>query len=393
MSAGHEWPTVKLGDVLTPVRESEFFPNPGAERFVTVKLHGQGAVERGISAGKTPVAFTGFRIQAGQFIYSRIDARNGAFAIVPSELDGAVVSKDFPVFEINERRCSPRYLEHFARTGRLTANAKAFSQGATNRQRIKEETLLRFKFPLPPLSEQRRIAGVLEHSSQQIKETDLQLNSLAALRSSITERALDLRKHQMLQLNEIADIQSGVTKGRKLKNGEVMSEYPYMAVSNVKSGFLDLQTVKTIEVTNREAAKYELRPGDILLTEGGDPDKLGRGTIWRGEISKCLHQNHIFRIRLPENSPIPPDVLMSLISSRASRSYFLRSAKQTTGIASINKTQLSALPIPLLSAYEVIPLNRALNAIDAVAGKLKLRHTLLQELHASLAARAFSGQL
>ncbi|WP_426718653.1 restriction endonuclease subunit S [Corynebacterium auriscanis] len=388
MSVGHQWPTVKLGEICSldfgaPFKSSHFSSEPLGLPVARIRDVVRGHSKTFLAGDFDPK----YLIYDGDFLIGM----DGNFSI--GEWRGGEAL-------LNQRVCrvarevsnatSREFLFHFLPRALGQIEQK---KSYVTVKHLSATDLRNLKIPLPPLPEQRRIAGVLEHSSQQVRETDRQLNSLAALRSSITERALDLRKHQMLQLNEIADIQSGITKGRKLKKGEVMSEYPYMAVSNVKSGFLDLQTVKTIEVTNREAAKYELHPGDILLTEGGDPDKLGRGTIWRGEISKCLHQNHIFRIRLPENSPIPPDVLMSLISSRASRSYFLRSAKQTTGIASINKTQLSALPIPLLSAYEVIPLNGALNAIDAVAGKLKLRHTLLQELHASLAARAFSGQL
>ncbi|NYI71998.1 hypothetical protein GGQ54_002558 [Naumannella cuiyingiana] len=83
-----------------------------------------------------------------------------------------------------------------------------------------------------------------------------------------------------------------------------------------------MDVVKEIEATASKIERYALVEGDLILTEGGDPDKLGRGTVWRGELPLCLHQ-----------------------ASKPARSYFMRAAKQTTGIASINMTQLKALPV------------------------------------------------
>ena len=91
-------------------------------------------------------------------------------------------------------------------------------------------------------------------------------------------------------LAELADIGSGITKGRKL-NGQATREVRYLAVANVQDRRLDLSYVKTIEATENEISRYRLQKGDLLLTEGGDPDKLGRGTLWASEIVEAIHQN------------------------------------------------------------------------------------------------------
>ena len=119
---------------------------------------------------------------------------------------------------------------------------------------------------------------------------------------------------------------------------------PYMAVSNVKEGFIDWTTVKTIEATEQEISQYRLLPDDVLMTEGGDPDKLGRGAIIKAPLENCIHQNHIFRVRLDETHILPVYFSEYLQHQRAKR-YFLGCAKQTTGIASINMKQLKALPV------------------------------------------------
>lgn len=153
-------------------------------------------------------------------------------------------------------------------------------------------------------------------------------------------------------LDSLADIVSGITKGRRVKTDELY-EVPYMAVSNVKDGYIDWTTVKTIMATAGEIDQYRLIPGDVLMTEGGDPDKLGRGAVIHEPPKDCIHQNHIFRVRLKQ------DVLLSIfmaqyLQQQKAKRYFLGCAKQTTGIASINMKQLSALPVlvPPMKAQE-----------------------------------------
>ena len=146
------------------------------------------------------------------------------------------------------------------------------------------------------------------------------------------------------RLEDIADIASGVTKGRQLEGPTVT--VPYLRVANVQAGRLDLSEIKEIEVLAPEVDKYRLKAGDILMTEGGDRDKLGRGTVWRGQIDPCIHQNHVFRVR-PQAGRLVSEYLNYYMLTPAAKKYFLHCAKQTTGIASINRTQLSGLPVPL----------------------------------------------
>ncbi|WP_272880410.1 restriction endonuclease subunit S [Rothia nasimurium] len=147
----------------------------------------------------------------------------------------------------------------------------------------------------------------------------------------------------MVKLGAVADIISGITKGRK--TSQPTREIPYLAVANVQAGSLKLDNVKTIEATEAEIEKYRLQKGDIILTEGGDPDKLGRGTVWNDELPEAIHQNHIFRVRLHTGSGLTPELVEGYLSDPRARKHFLRSAKQTTGIASINMSQLKNLSI------------------------------------------------
>lgn len=133
----------------------------------------------------------------------------------------------------------------------------------------------------------------------------------------------------------------------KAVNGDAM-ELPYLRVANVQDGHLDLDVIKTVAVSHDDVARFSLQPGDVLFTEGGDFDKLGRGTVWRGEVPNCLHQNHVFAVR-PSPAKLLPEFLAALASSAHGRRYFQLSSKQSTNLASINSTQLKEFPVPLPS--------------------------------------------
>jgi type I restriction enzyme S subunit len=169
-----------------------------------------------------------------------------------------------------------------------------------------------------------------------------------------------------------------------------------MAVSNVQDGRLNLDLVKTIHASKDEIERFQLLPGDLLLTEGGDPDKLGRGTIWNGEINPCIHQNHIFRVRA-NSALIDMDYLSRLVASPGGKAYFLSKAKQTTGIASINLTQLRAFPVPLPPLNEqrriAAKLDTTLAAVDACRQRLDGVAELLKRFRQAVLAAATSGEL
>jgi type I restriction enzyme, S subunit len=164
-------------------------------------------------------------------------------------------------------------------------------------------------------------------------------------------------------------IVSGVTKGQKIPASESI-DVPYLRVANVQRGHLDLTVIKTIAVRRVDKERYALRRGDILMTEGGDWDKLGRAAIWREEITGCIHQNHIFRVRPPSNE-ILPEWVMSYVNSLLGRAFFEEASKQTTNLASINMTQLRGCPIPLPPLAEQHRIVAKVDGLTALCDRLE----------------------
>lgn len=149
---------------------------------------------------------------------------------------------------------------------------------------------------------------------------------------------------EKVTLGDVATIQTGVAKNDGY-SGETV-EIPYLRVANVQDGFLDLSEIKKIKIPVEKKNRFLLQKGDVIMTEGGDFDKLGRGTIWDGQISPCAHQNHLFVVRT-DCTKLNPFFLSYLSASSYGRLYFRLSSKQSTNLASINSTQLSHFPILL----------------------------------------------
>ena len=147
-------------------------------------------------------------------------------------------------------------------------------------------------------------------------------------------------------LGNVAKIQTGLAKGRKADAST--TSMPYLRVANVKDGHLNLDEIKEIIVERDKISRYLLKAGDVLMTEGGDLDKLGRGTVWQKEIKDCLHQNHIFAVR-PNTNVLDPWYLAAIARSPYGRSFFLRSAKRSSNLASVNKTQVLGFQVPIMT--------------------------------------------
>ena len=188
------------------------------------------------------------------------------------------------------------------------------------------------------------------------------------------------REWEVKPLGVLAEIVSGVTLGSKSEISDGVG-VPYLRVANVQDGYFDLKEVKTIHVSRLQFEKLQLRFGDVLMNEGGDFDKLGRGSVWQEEIKPCIHQNHVFRVR-PRYGELRSHFLAFWSQSEMGKQYFVLSSKQSTNLASINSTQLNRFPVALPSSIEqerievrIVALNGHVDSLGQELAKLRQQKT------------------
>ena len=162
------WPSVPLGELLRPNTDRVQLDPDQTYAPVTARLWGKGLARRGRVKGSEIAAAQQNRVSTNQFVISKIDARHGAFGIVPAELDGAVVSNDFPAFNVDPDKALPEFVAWVARTGWFIAICKSASEGSTNRVRLKESRFLAQSIPLPTTTEQQAIVNRLDQAAAAI---------------------------------------------------------------------------------------------------------------------------------------------------------------------------------------------------------------------------------
>lgn len=272
--------------------------------------------------------------------------------------------------------------------------------------------------PVPPIPEQRTIAAFLDRQTayldaliaEQRRLIELLQERRAALISRAVTRGLDpsaplkdsvipwlgeIPAHwEVRRLKFVANVQTGVAKGRNLEGKETI-EVPYLRVANVQSGYVDLSDVAAIVIGKDEIERYSLQLGDILMTEGGDYDKLGRGTVWEGQITPCIHQNHVFAVRVRQGTN--PHWISLITQADYARHYFILRSKQTTNLASISATNIGEFPVILppfeeqraIAAY----LDRETAQIDTAIAEIKTGIAHLEEYRTALIAAAVTGKI
>jgi type I restriction enzyme, S subunit len=340
-------------------------------------------------------------IRGGEVLISRLNPRkarvHGVTAIgqIPALCSTEfIVLKPAPFVE-------PRFLEYLLLSETMRQLLDASVQSVTrSHQRIRPEQLLKLQVPIPDRPEQRAIADYLDAETTRI---DALVAKKQQMRSVLLERELALVERwfaprpgeQLVRLGRLADVRSGVTVNAQREVGPLDLTLPYLRVANVQPGRLDLSEIKTVTVERELARRCRLADGDVLMTEGGDIDKLGRGTVWRDELPNCLHQNHVFAVR-PRRAALFSDYLALLTRTAYARSYFESTGVQSTNLASTSSSKVADLRLPVLSLDEqtqrVASCDAASSIINQALDHLATQLRLLAEHRQALITSAVTGQ-
>jgi type I restriction enzyme S subunit len=270
---------------------------------------------------------------------------------------------------------------------------------------------------IPTTGEQQKIANFLDHETAKIdtlieKQQQLiallkekrqavishavtkGLNANAPMRDSGVEWLGEVPEHWIVRrLKHTSNLQSGIPKGKDL-TGKACISVPMLRVANVQDGYLKLDDVHQIDIEPAQLERYTLKKGDVLMNEGGDNDKLGRGAVWQCEIEPCIHQNHVFAIR-PYS--IEPEWLDLVTRTNYAKFHFFRVAKQSTNLASISSTNIkeTLLVIPPKKERQEIMsfVFKKIAVFDNADEKCSAQIVLLKERRTALISAAVTGKI
>jgi type I restriction enzyme S subunit len=381
MSDGY--PLRPLGEVMrldiqrTPMNPATTY------RLAGVLNAGQGLVAKGeLDGGDTE--YTAMNVlHVDQVVMRKLTAWEGPITVVPAEFDGFVVSNEFPTFTLGPE-LMPDWMRHVCRSPRLWAEMKNRVSGTVQRRkRLNPEQLLQIQLPIPPREAQARIVKMLDAVDDQITALESEADVLDQLWWALgREMAAAVADEGTVPLASFCDISGGLTKNKKDLEQPDLVEVPYLRVANVHRHHLNLSEVATIQTTRAKAEKLRLHPGDVLMNEGGDKDKLGRGHVWEGQIPDCIHQNHVFRVRVTDQRFDP--YFVSAWGNTLGRGWFETFGTQTTGIASINRATLSRFPVPDVSLSVQQDWAGRLGAVVETMDSLRVQAASLRQVRAGL---------
>lgn len=400
------WATMKL-ELLAPEDSNQIRPTDHpADIF---NYWGLDVIDKGQFAEPQPnwvhgseIASTCVRFNNCHLLYSKLRPYLNK-VIIPS-VEG-IGTTEWVVLQPNPAVVDRHYLAYVLRSEPFVTYATANSTGA-RMPRVRKDALREALIPIPypddparSLEIQRRIVARLDVVLAEVAEAQRLHAAIVADTERVMEAVIGevfnrpTDGWQTRQLSEVAFIQTGTAKGRDFGARRTV-ELPYLRVANVQAGYLDLSEIKTISIAEGEIDRYRLQAGDLLLTEGGDFDKLGRGAVWHDVVKPCIHQNHIFAVRFDQTLVQPEFAEYEMLSWHA-KGYFLGAAKKTTNLATINRTQLAAFPIKFPDLIEQERIVACLNSMKQQAAELKAMHgqngDLLAMAERTILAQAFRG--
>ena len=378
-----KWRRVKLGEILESSKECRFVEHPLDEKLISVQLHGKGAVQRVLSQEKAPSPFKGFVGREGQIVYSRIWARKGAIAKIGKDLDGVVVSSEFPLFNV----CPVAdidYLIYAFQSSSFKQQLELAGAGTSGQNRIKEKAFLNFEIPLPPLGEQKRIAEILGGVSKAIHVVEQQIETANQLEKSLFNQFRRQYSALCSPIKNICKVQTGATPSRK-NSAYYDGGIPWVKTGEVNGGKIEETEEYITELAVQETNCRKFPIGTILVAMYGQGATRGKVGILNCAAATnqacaalialaCEDQEYIFA------------VLRNCYDD-------LRNLGRGGTQPNLNLTLVKNFEIPWPEEFAREEFSQKWRELDNLRHLLHRKLSLLQELQKSLATRAFAGLL
>lgn len=367
-----KWQRVPLGELLCRSAEPAVIEPEAEYHEVTIRLWGKGIVSRGLVRGAavtTPRRF----VREGQLILSKIDARHGALGIVPPELDGAIVSNDFPSFAVvDTNRCLPGFLDAMVKSAPFIELCKSSSEGTTNRVRLKEDRFLRKEIVLPSLIEQQAIVARLDALADKTRQLTTHLDAIEAdadqlLAQQFQAAIADAPYRPMVEVAPLVRRQAII---------EPDASYPELGIRSFGKGTFHKPAVRGLDLGSKRLFRSEA--GDLLFSNV---------FAWEGAIAIAGPEDagrfgsHRFMTCTVDAGQVLSDFLLYYLLSPEGLEKVREASpggagrNRTLGVEKLAKIKV---PVPPLATQ------RAFADLQSTISALKARHAAIRDDNAVL---------
>lgn len=388
-----------MSQVSRPIRV-----DPGATyRLLDAQWYAKGLFAKAEKTGAEIQANTLFEVNTGDFIYNRLFAWKGSFAVASEEHNGCFVSNEFPCFEADHDRLDPRFLWLFFSRQKAWSEALGLSSGSTptSRNRLKEDQFQRMVIPLPPLPEQQRIVAQIEELAAKIGEArTLRQHAAAEALLAAGRRALigGTPTDDWIPLcTFVAEIENGKSPACEARPAN-LHEWGVLKVGAISFGVFDERENKALPPDHPYDPRYEVKVGDFLMSRANTTALVGACAIVERTRPRLLLSDKIFRFHFKKGVEMVPAWLNHVMKSPALREQIARRASGTSPtMKNISKEKVLALFVPQNSESEQRRIVAELDALQAEVDELKLLQAKtaseLDALLPSILDKAFKGEL
>ena len=337
-------PRVQLKELLEPVSRPVVLEEGRTYRRVTVKLYGKGVLLRDRVTVEDVKGNKWFQVKAGDLIFSKIDARNGAFGLIPEALDDGIVTNEFPTFTVKASECHPTLLAALLASEKFYGQIEAKVSGATGRRRFEAEDLLEMDAPLLTQEEQERVAIDLSRCA----------TALAGVEQVIENWQLVVPMSDAYSSVELSEVITDSIYGSSDKPEYGDTGYPILRIGNIGFCDFDLSDIKRVEPSAQELPKYRLAKDDFLIVRSnGNPALVGKCAVWDSTANDFVFASYLIRFRF-DRSRVHPRYVMFFLMSPQGRALLTPQAGGGTYNISASVFQTVKIPLPSLEEQQHI---------------------------------------
>lgn len=392
-----DWKQYQISDFLLRKKETIVIDDKKIYKRITIKMHNKGICVRDEVIGSRIGTKNQFTVKAGWLLLSKIDARNGAFGIIPEEADGGIITGNFWAYELDLSKIDPQFFFYFSHSRKFLDFCIASSQGATNRRYLQEELFLNREIVLPPLPEQKRIVKKIKEIEEKVIEAKKELDKSNIWRESTLPSVWSILRKKFKEFawieSSVGDIcenpQYGYTAPATHKNvGPKM-----LRITDIQNSRVNWESVPFCFYIEKDKKKYLLKDNDILFARtGGTTGK----SYFVQDPPESVFASYLIRLRTKETAVLP-DYLYQYFQSRY---YWDQVIDKKNGSAQPNLNGSKLKKIKIFYPEKIENQKTLLEFLRELREKTEMlrletarKQKYISALMPSLLSKAFNGEL